>query len=47
MVIAISVRNLSFSFNQADETALKNLSMNIEQGSRCLLVGANGGAYSI
>ncbi|TIB57116.1 hypothetical protein E3P79_03217 [Wallemia ichthyophaga] len=46
MVIAISVRNLSFSFNQADETALKNLSMDIEQGSRCLLVGANGAGKS-
>lgn len=44
---AISVRDLSFSFNQADETALKNLNMDVEQGSRCLLVGANGGACSI
>ena len=42
---AISVRDLSFSFNQADETALKNLSMDVEAGSRCLLVGANGGAW--
>ncbi|TIA89355.1 hypothetical protein E3P99_02095 [Wallemia hederae] len=43
---AISVRDLSFSFNQADETALKNLSMDVEAGSRCLLVGANGAGKS-
>ncbi|TIC12429.1 P-loop containing nucleoside triphosphate hydrolase protein [Wallemia mellicola] len=40
---AISVRDLNFSFNQIDDNALKNINLDIEQGSRCLLVGANGG----
>ncbi|TIB75697.1 hypothetical protein E3Q23_02238 [Wallemia mellicola] len=39
---AISVRDLNFSFNQIDDNALKNINLDIEQGSRCLLVGANG-----
>lgn len=44
---AISVRDLNFSFNQLDDNALKNINLDIAQGSRCLLVGANGGGFRL
>ena len=40
---AIKVNNLSYNFNQNSDNVLNKVNLNIDKGSRCLLVGANGG----
>lgn len=45
-VHAIDCRDLSFAFAEGQETVLQGVDLQLEQGSRCLLVGANGGLYT-
>lgn len=40
---AIKVNNLSYNFNESSDTVLNKVNLNVDKGSRCLLVGANGG----
>lgn len=42
--LAIDCQNLSFAFSEGSETVLKDINLELKRGSRCLLVGANGGA---
>ena len=41
--LAIDVEDLTFSFAEGLDTALTSVDLQLEKGSRCLLVGANGG----
>lgn len=43
---AIDCRELFFSFTEGAETVLQGVNLQLEQGSRCLLVGANGGTIA-
>lgn len=42
-LLGVDCRNLAFAFNEVDETVLQDVHLQLPQGSRCLLVGANGG----
>lgn len=42
-LLGIDCRKLHYTFAEGDETVLQDVDLELEQGSRCLLVGANGG----
>lgn len=42
VIAAIEVRGLDFTYERATEPVLRELSIHIESGWRCILVGANG-----
>lgn len=42
-MLAIDCQDLSFSFAEGQEPVLKGVDLELQRGSRCLLVGANGG----
>jgi len=44
-LLAIDCRSLDFAFTVEDETVLTDVNLQLAQGSRCLLVGANGGGF--
>ncbi|MBW0481283.1 hypothetical protein O181_020998 [Austropuccinia psidii MF-1] len=44
--LAISVPNLTFSFNRQSTEVLHGINLELERGSRCLLIGANGAGKS-
>ena len=45
-LLAIDCKDLSYSFVDGQETVLTDINLELEQGSRCLLVGANGGVVN-
>lgn len=42
-LLGIDCGKLNFAFAEGQETVLTDVDLKLEQGSRCLLVGANGG----
>ena len=44
--LAIDCQNLEFSWNQDTELVLSGVDLQLERGSRCLLIGANGGGWT-
>ena len=44
---AIDCQDLWFSFTEGGESALNGTTLQLPRGARCLLVGANGGAFFI
>lgn len=46
-LLALDCRKLDFAFTAEDETVLHDVNLQLAQGSRCLLVGANGGAWLV
>ena len=44
--IAVTVTDLTFSYNGAKEPTLRNFAMSLPKGSRCLLIGQNGAGKS-
>ncbi len=45
--IALSVKNLDFSYSGASKPCLKNINLELPKGSRCLLVGDNGAGENL
>ena len=42
-LLGIDCKKLHYTFAGGDEAVLEDIDLQLEQGSRCLLVGANGG----
>ena len=45
--LAIDCQKLDFAFNAEGETVLNGVDLQLERGSRCLLIGANGGERGV
>jgi CCR4-NOT complex subunit CAF16 len=43
----INCTGLDFAFKEGGENVLEGIDLQLEKGSRCLLVGANGGEYLV
>jgi ABC-type multidrug transport system fused ATPase/permease subunit len=44
-LLAIDCQDLRYTFEGASETVLSGIDLQLKQGDRCLLVGANGGVF--
>mmetsp|Transcript_12044 Transcript_12044/g.18005 ORF Transcript_12044/g.18005 Transcript_12044/m.18005 type:complete len:81 (+) Transcript_12044:62-304(+) len=44
--IALTVKNLDFKYDSAEEATLKGINMELPKGARCLLLGKNGSGKS-
>ena len=42
-LLGIDCQKLHYTFEGLEESVLSDVDLELEQGSRCLLVGANGG----